>query len=81
MSVFHRPNHMSQPVQLADGTWWTIAQSYEKYIGDDWSGLAVKPLSIKLSGKVIDMGCRSYDTTIGKAKSSSIGYFVEKCSK
>jgi beta-xylosidase len=35
---FHRPNHMSAPVQLADGTWWTIAQSYEKYDGDDWSG-------------------------------------------
>jgi beta-xylosidase len=33
-----RPNHMSAPVQLADGTWWTIAQSYEKYNGDDWSG-------------------------------------------
>jgi hypothetical protein len=30
---------MSAPVQLADGTWWTIAQSYEKYNGDDWSGL------------------------------------------
>jgi len=36
---FHRPNHMSAPVQLADGTWWTIAQSYEKYGADDWSGL------------------------------------------
>jgi beta-xylosidase len=36
---FRRPNHMSAPVQLADGTWWTIAQSYEKYNGDDWSGL------------------------------------------
>ena len=36
---FRRPNHMSAPVQLADGTWWTIAQSYEKYDGDDWSGL------------------------------------------
>ncbi len=36
---FHRPNHMSAPVQLVDGTWWTIAQSYEKYNGDDWSGL------------------------------------------
>ncbi len=35
---FRRPNHMSAPVQLADGTWWTIAQSYEKYGGDDWSG-------------------------------------------
>lgn len=35
---FRRPNHMSAPIQLADGTWWTIAQSYEKYTGDDWSG-------------------------------------------
>jgi len=37
---FRRPNHMSAPVQLADGSWWTIAQSYEKYdnVGDDWSG-------------------------------------------
>ena len=35
---FGHPNHMSAPVQLADGTWWTIAQSYEKYNGDDWSG-------------------------------------------
>jgi len=35
---FRRPNHMSAPVQLSDGTWWTIAQSYEKYDGDDWSG-------------------------------------------
>jgi beta-xylosidase len=26
------------PVQLADGTWWTIGQSYEKYNQDDWSG-------------------------------------------
>jgi beta-xylosidase len=36
---FRRPNHMSAPLQLADGTWWTIAQSYEKYEGDDWAGL------------------------------------------
>ncbi|WP_184548220.1 family 43 glycosylhydrolase [Mucilaginibacter sp. FT3.2] len=35
---FRRPNHISAPVQLADGTWWTIGQSYEKYNGDDWSG-------------------------------------------
>jgi len=35
---FRRPNHMSAPLQLADGTWWTLAQSYEKYDGDDWSG-------------------------------------------
>lgn len=32
------PNHMSQPIQLNDGTWWTIAQSYENSIGNDWSG-------------------------------------------
>ncbi|RKR81771.1 beta-xylosidase [Mucilaginibacter gracilis] len=36
---FRRPNHISAPLQLADGTWWTIGQSYEKYDGDDWSGL------------------------------------------
>ncbi len=35
---FRRPNHMAAPVQLSDGTWWTIAQSYETYTGDDWSG-------------------------------------------
>ncbi|SEO37576.1 Beta-xylosidase [Mucilaginibacter gossypiicola] len=35
---FRRPNHISAPLQLADGTWWTIGQSYEKYEGDDWSG-------------------------------------------
>ena len=35
---FRRPNHIGAPVQLADGTWWTIGQSYEKYDGDDWSG-------------------------------------------
>lgn len=36
---FRRPNHISAPIQLADGTWWTVGQSYEKYNGDDWSGL------------------------------------------
>jgi beta-xylosidase len=35
---FRRPNHMAAPLMLADGTWWTIAQSYEKYEGDDWYG-------------------------------------------
>jgi len=35
---FRRPNHISAPLQLTDGTWWTIGQSYEKYDGDDWSG-------------------------------------------
>lgn len=33
-----RPNHIAAPIQLADGTWWTIGQSYEKYDGNDWSG-------------------------------------------
>jgi beta-xylosidase len=35
---FRRPNHISAPVQLADGSWWTIGQSYEKNEADDWSG-------------------------------------------
>ncbi|MEJ8843347.1 family 43 glycosylhydrolase [Lacibacter sp. H375] len=35
---FRRPNHISAPIQLADGTWWTIGQSYERYGNDDWSG-------------------------------------------
>jgi beta-xylosidase len=36
---FRRPNHISAPLQLADGTWWTLGQSYEKYDNDDWSGM------------------------------------------
>nr|WP_294948907.1 family 43 glycosylhydrolase [uncultured Mucilaginibacter sp.] len=36
---FRRPNHIAAPFQLADGSWWTIGQSYEKYEGNDWSGL------------------------------------------
>jgi xylan 1,4-beta-xylosidase len=36
---FRRPNHISAPVQLADGTWWTIGQSYERLDGNDWSGM------------------------------------------
>lgn len=36
---FRRPNHIAAPVKLADDTWWTIGQSYEKYDGDDWSGM------------------------------------------
>lgn len=35
---FRRPNHISAPLQLDDGSWWTIGQSYEKYDHDDWSG-------------------------------------------
>jgi len=34
-----RPNHIAAPVQLADGTWWTLGHSYEKYGRDDWSGM------------------------------------------
>ncbi|MEI6948144.1 family 43 glycosylhydrolase [Paraflavisolibacter sp. H34] len=36
---FRRPNHIAAPVQLADGTWWTIGQSYERLGTDDWSGM------------------------------------------
>ena len=32
------PNHTSQPIQLADSTWWVIAHSYESFSGNDWSG-------------------------------------------
>jgi len=32
------PNHMSQPFQIGDGTWWTIAHSYESVSGNDWNG-------------------------------------------
>lgn len=35
---FRRPNHIGAPVQLADGTWWTIGQSYERVREDDWYG-------------------------------------------
>lgn len=35
---FRRPNHIAAPLQLADGSWWTIGQSYEKYGDDDWYG-------------------------------------------
>ena len=36
---FRSPNHISAPLQLSDGTWWTIGQSYERHPGDDWSGM------------------------------------------
>jgi xylan 1,4-beta-xylosidase len=38
-NTFPRPNHIAAPVQLADGTWWTIGQSYQRRGSDDWSGL------------------------------------------
>ncbi|MBO9204447.1 MULTISPECIES: family 43 glycosylhydrolase [Niastella] len=36
---FRSPNHIAAPFQLADGTWWTIGQSYERVNNNDWSGL------------------------------------------
>jgi len=36
---FRSPNHIAAPLQLADGTWWTIGQSYERLPSDDWSGM------------------------------------------
>jgi len=36
---FRSPNHISAPLQLSDGTWWTLGQSYERLTGDDWSGM------------------------------------------
>jgi beta-xylosidase len=38
-NTFRNPNHISAPVQLADGTWWTIGQSYQKKDNNDWSGM------------------------------------------
>jgi beta-xylosidase len=36
---FRSPNHIAAPLQLADGTWWTLGQSYERLPGDDWTGM------------------------------------------
>jgi xylan 1,4-beta-xylosidase len=36
---FRSPNHIAAPVQLADGSWWTIGQSYERHGSNDWSGM------------------------------------------
>ncbi len=38
-ATFRVPNHIAAPLKLADGTWWTIAQSYQKLGSDDWSGM------------------------------------------
>lgn len=32
---FRGPNHIAQPFQLEDGTWWTLSHSYE---GNGWEG-------------------------------------------
>lgn len=36
-ATLRSPNHISQPFQIADGTWWCLAHSYETGDGD-WSG-------------------------------------------
>jgi xylan 1,4-beta-xylosidase len=36
--TFRSPNHISQPYQLEDGTWWTISHSYESLGGNNWNG-------------------------------------------
>lgn len=36
--TFRTPNHIAQPFQLNDGTWWTISHSYERLGNDDWNG-------------------------------------------
>lgn len=36
---FRSSNHISAPFQLADGTWWTLGQSYERLGSNDWSGM------------------------------------------
>jgi Beta-xylosidase len=35
---FRSPNHIAQPIQLNDGTWWTLSHCYETVGPDDWSG-------------------------------------------
>ncbi|MFA9391119.1 MAG: family 43 glycosylhydrolase [Prolixibacteraceae bacterium] len=37
-ATFRSPNHISQPFQLEDGTWWTISHSYESVGSNDWNG-------------------------------------------
>ncbi|MGN6640573.1 MAG: family 43 glycosylhydrolase [Mucilaginibacter sp.] len=36
---FRNPNHISAPIQLSDGSWWTLGQSYERLGNDDWAGM------------------------------------------
>ncbi len=37
LATLRFPNHMTQPFQINDGTWWTIAHSYESVSGDNWT--------------------------------------------
>ncbi len=32
------PNHVTQPVEIADGTWWALSQSFESLSNDNWEG-------------------------------------------
>lgn len=36
---FRVVNHIAAPLELSDGSWWTIGQSYDDADGDDWSGM------------------------------------------
>lgn len=36
--TFRSPNHIAQPFQLDDGSWWTISHSYESLGNDNWNG-------------------------------------------
>ena len=36
--LFRGPNHITQPFQLDDGTWWTLSHSYASLGSNDWSG-------------------------------------------
>ncbi|MFW6370417.1 MAG: family 43 glycosylhydrolase, partial [Bacteroidota bacterium] len=38
-SLFYGPNHMSYPVELEDGTWWTILHSWQSdWNTNEWKG-------------------------------------------
>ena len=54
-ATFRAPNHVSQPIQLDDGTWWAVSHSYENKNGDDWSGQGrqglLHPVVWSLDGK------------------------------
>ncbi len=38
-ATLRNPNHIAAPIQLSDGSWWTLGQSYERGAGNDWSGM------------------------------------------
>jgi xylan 1,4-beta-xylosidase len=38
LTPFRGPNHIAQPFQLENGTWWTLSHSYANLTGDGWGG-------------------------------------------